>query len=105
MRFSMPADVGHVAKTFGRQHPCLRAFVLDESVRRDGRAVEDLVDLRRVDTGTFTYLDDTADGRSRRIVSRRYLVYVPFCAVDKEDVGVGSPNVHADTDSLIYGNT
>ena len=41
----MAADVHDVAEALGRQHPGLGAAVLEDRVRRDGRSVEDGVDV------------------------------------------------------------
>jgi hypothetical protein len=79
----VPADVDDVAKTARRDHAGRCAAVLQRRVRRDGRAVIDVVECGDFDAGRTADLVDAAHERARGIVrGARDLVRV-------RDVGLG----------------
>ena len=70
-RLLVTRDVEDVAVALGRQHPDRRARVLDHDIRRDRRAVEDLVERGRVGAGLLRQLLHSLDRALRRVVGRR----------------------------------
>ena len=59
-------DVEDVAEALGRQHPDLGAAVREDDVRRDGRPVQEVVDLGQRDAGLGAELLDALDDGARR---------------------------------------
>ena len=99
-RLLVPGDVQDVAIAPGRDHPDLCPGVLDHDVRRDRRAVEDLIELGRRDAGHLAELADALDrsdggigGRRRRLVDD----HPPGLVVDVDEVGEGAADVHSDS--------
>ena len=95
----MPRDVDDVAEALGRQHPDLGALVLEDDVRRDGRAVQEVVDVGEGDPGLLAELPDALDDCPRGVVGGGGdLVHRGATAflVDEDQVGEGSADVDSD---------
>ena len=60
-----------VPKALRRQEPCLGAVVLEHAVRRDRRAVEDGVDVRRLEASLCTELRETHRRRQLGVLGSR----------------------------------
>ena len=88
-----------VAIALGRDHPDDGARVLDHDVRRDRRAVEDLVERGRVGAGLLRQLLHPLDRPLRRVVRRRRQLVHPDHAslvVDVDQVGERAADVDSD---------
>ncbi len=99
-RLLVARDVQDVAIALGRDHPDLRAVVLDHDVRRDRRAVEDLIELGRLDAGHLAQLADALNGSDRGIGGRRGRLvddYLPGLVVDVDEVGEGAADVDSNS--------
>ena len=99
LRPLVAADVDDVAEPFRRQHPRLGPAVLEHRVRRDGRAVEDGVDLCRLDARVAAEVDEAGDHRPPGIVGRGAdLVHVngTRLRVVEHEVGEGAADVDPD---------
>ena len=70
-RLLVAGDVQDVAEALGGDHPDLGAGVGEDDVRGDGRAVQEVVDLRQRDAGLRAQPVHAFDHAARRVVRRR----------------------------------
>ena len=99
VRLLVPRDVEDVAHPVRRDQPDLRARVREHDVGRDGRAVEEVVDLGERDAGLAAEIVDALDRPARRVVRRgRDLVDgdPTRLLVDEDQVGERAADVDAD---------
>ena len=95
-RLLVAGDVEDVAVALGRDHPDLRAVVLDHDVRGDRRPVEHLVELVGWDAGVSGEVTNALDGSLRRIRRRRRQLVdedLPRLVVDIDEIGERPPDV------------
>ena len=95
----MPRDVEDVAVALGRDQADGRAVVLDHDVRRDRRAVEDLVERRRRLARLLGQLPDPLHRPLGRVVGRRRQLVDedrPRVVVDVDQVGERAADVDAE---------
>jgi hypothetical protein len=99
LRALVPGDVEDVAKPVGGYDPDARTGVLKHGVRRDRRAVEQVLDVRDFDPRLGTRFGHTTLDGDRRVVARgRDLVDMvrPRIGVREDDVRERSPDIHAE---------
>ena len=99
-RLLVARDVQDVAVALGRDHPDLGAVVLDHDVRRDGGAMEDLVELLGLDPGHRAQLADALDGADGGVCGRRGGLVDDHRArvvVDVDEVGERAADVDSDS--------
>ena len=98
-RLLVPGDVDDVAEAVRRDHPGLRAGMGEHDVGRDGRPVQEVVDVRERDAGLRAQRLDALDDAARRVVrGRRDLVDgdPALLLVDQDQVGERAADVDAD---------
>ena len=98
-RLLVPGDVDDVAEAVRRDHPGLRAGMREHDVGRDGRSVQEVVDVRQRDAGLRAQRLDALDDAARGVVrGRRDLVDgdPALLLVDQDQVGERAADVDAD---------
>ena len=99
-RLLVAGDVEDVAHPLGGDEPDLGAAVRERDVRRDRRAVEQVVDLGETDACLRAELPDALAGAASRVVRRRRDLVDRDPArllVDEDQVGERAPDVDADS--------
>jgi hypothetical protein len=88
-----------VAIALRRDHADVGAVVLDHDVGGHGRAVEDLIQFRRLDAGHLAQRRNTVDGRDGGVRRRRRRLvhqHGPLLIIDVDQVGERTSDVDSD---------
>ena len=98
-RLLVPRDVDDVAEAVRRDHPGVRAGMGEHDVGRDGRPVQEVVDVRECDTGLRAQRLHALDDAARRVVRRGGNLVdgdPALLLVDQDQVGERAADVDAD---------
>ena len=98
-RLLVARDVEDVAEALGGDQADGRTLMRERDVGGDGRAVQEVVDLRQLDTGLLAEAIDALDHAACRIVGGgRNLVDGDLAGflVHEDQVGEGAPDVYSD---------